>query len=166
MSKYLDANGLLYLWEKIKSQMNGKVDKAEGKGLSTNDYTAGEKEKLAGLVNYILPAATAETLGGVRIGAGLTVAEGVLSAKSALWDEIAGKPELALKTDLTGIYKFKGSVASAGDLPSSGCQPGDVWNAEDTGMNYAWDGTGWDALGGMFEVQSITNAEIDALMAG
>lgn len=29
-----------------------KVDKVEGKGLSTNDYTTAEKEKLAGLSNY------------------------------------------------------------------------------------------------------------------
>lgn len=165
MSKYLDNNGLLYVWGKIKSQLSGKVDKAEGMGLSSNDYSAEDKAKLAGLSNYVLPTATAETLGGVKIGAGLTVTGGVLSAKSAVWDEIAGKPELALKTDLTGIYKFKGSVAAAGDLPASGSQPGDVWNVETSGMNYAWDGTQWDALGGTFEIESITNAEIDALMA-
>lgn len=29
-----------------------KVDKVSGKGLSTNDYTTAEKNKLAGLVNY------------------------------------------------------------------------------------------------------------------
>lgn len=29
-----------------------KVDKVEGKGLSTNDYTTAEKEKLASLTNY------------------------------------------------------------------------------------------------------------------
>ena len=32
--------------------LNNKVDKVEGKGLSTNDYTDAEKEKLAGLSNY------------------------------------------------------------------------------------------------------------------
>ena len=30
-------------------------------------------------------------------------------------------------------------------------------------MNYAWTGSQWDALGQAFEIQSITNAEIDAL---
>lgn len=33
----------------IKSLANGKVDKASGKGLSTNDYTTAEKNKLAGI---------------------------------------------------------------------------------------------------------------------
>ena len=32
-------------------------------------------------------------------------------------------------------------------------------------MNYAWDGEQWDALGQVFEVQAITNAEIDAITA-
>lgn len=165
MSKYLDNNGLLYVWAKIKNQLNGKVDLAEGKGLSSNDYTNEDKAKLAGLTAYTLPAASAETLGGVKVGAGLTVAEGVLSAKSATWEEIAGKPELALKSDVAGLYKYKGSVATKDSLPTEGRTAGDVWNAEDTGMNYAWDGEAWDALGGMFTVESITNEEIDAILA-
>lgn len=37
--KYLDENGLLYVIQKIKTWLNGKVDKIEGKGLSTNDFT-------------------------------------------------------------------------------------------------------------------------------
>ncbi len=46
MAKYLDDNGLLYLWTKIK---NAFVGKESGKGLSTNDYTTEEKTKLAGI---------------------------------------------------------------------------------------------------------------------
>ena len=37
--KFLDQNGLLYVWTKIKNLLGGKVDKVEGKGLSTNDLT-------------------------------------------------------------------------------------------------------------------------------
>lgn len=36
----------------ITTALNDKVDKVTGKGLSTNDYTTVEKEKLAGLSNY------------------------------------------------------------------------------------------------------------------
>jgi hypothetical protein len=36
----------------IKESLDGKVDKVPGKSLSTNDYTAEEKTKLAGLSNY------------------------------------------------------------------------------------------------------------------
>lgn len=35
---------------------NEKVDKVDGKGLSTNDYTTSEKQKLEGLSNYVHPS--------------------------------------------------------------------------------------------------------------
>ena len=41
MSKFLDENGLLYLWSKVKALLGAKVDKAEGMGLSANDFTRG-----------------------------------------------------------------------------------------------------------------------------
>lgn len=44
--KYLDENGLLYVWQKIKNKF---VWQESGKGLSTNDYTTAEKNKLAGI---------------------------------------------------------------------------------------------------------------------
>ena len=44
MGQYLDDNGLRYLWTKIK---NIFVAKESGKGLSSNDYTTTEKNKLA-----------------------------------------------------------------------------------------------------------------------
>lgn len=36
----------------LKTTVANKVDKISGKGLSTNDYTTTEKNKLAGLSNY------------------------------------------------------------------------------------------------------------------
>lgn len=51
----------------LTSGLAGKVDKVDGKGLSTNDYTTAEKDKLAGLSNYSLPQATATQLGGVKV---------------------------------------------------------------------------------------------------
>lgn len=137
MAKYLDSNGVLYLWGKIKAilptktsqltndskfvtedqlpevvspsptapKMDGvasvgtenmfargdhvhpsdttKVDKVEGKGLSTEDYTTAEKNKLAGIAenanNYVLPTATAEVLGGVKTGANIVNTSGTIS---------------------------------------------------------------------------------------
>ena len=202
MSKYLDSDGLLYLWSKIKTLFTGKVDKVEGKGLSTNDYTTAEKNKLAGLNNYTLPTASADTLGGVKVGAGLAINSGVLSATgggtadAVDWSNVQNKPDglvtdtnyvhtdsnytaaeksklaafgaantYALKSDITSMYKYKGSKASLSALPATGNTVGDVYNVEDTGMNYAWTGEAWDALGQSFEIQSITNAEIDTITA-
>lgn len=169
MSKFLDENGLLYLWGKIKTLAGGKVDKVEGKGLSTNDFTTAEKTKLDGLENYTLPAATADTLGGVKVGAGLAVNQGVLSATgggtadSVDWSNVQNKPDLALKSDLTSLYRFKGTVSNYASLPTTGNVVGDVWNVSATGMNYAWTGEDWDALGQEFQIEAITNADIDTI---
>lgn len=73
---FLSKSGLTSLWSKLKEKF---VAKEAGKGLSTNDYTTEEKQKLAGLSNYTLPQASATTLGGVKVGEGLDVAAGVLS---------------------------------------------------------------------------------------
>lgn len=58
--------------EYVDNQLSTKVDKVSGKGLSTNDYTTAEKNKLEGIAananNYTLPTATASVLGGVKIG--------------------------------------------------------------------------------------------------
>ena len=92
-------------------------------------------------------------------------------------DGFSSASDYALKTDITGIYKYKGSVATASNLPSSGQSAGDVYNieAESTygpaGTNVAWVAASgnvaahWDALGGAFTITSITTAQINALFA-
>lgn len=68
--------------------LDKKVDKVSGKGLSTEDYTTAEKTKLAGIAkganNYTLPTASAQTLGGVKVGDGINAsAEGKISVQVA-----------------------------------------------------------------------------------
>lgn len=66
--------------DKLAQLQTQKVDKVEGKDLSTNDYTTPEKNKLAAIEaeanKYVLPAATASALGGVKIGSNITLANG------------------------------------------------------------------------------------------
>lgn len=45
-------NAIGQLQTRVESIDNSKVDKVSGKGLSANDYTTAEKNKLAGLSNY------------------------------------------------------------------------------------------------------------------
>lgn len=49
--EYLDKSGLTLLISKIKTALGGKVDAVSGKGLSTNDYTNAEKQKLSGIAS-------------------------------------------------------------------------------------------------------------------
>lgn len=46
---FLNEIGVARLWEHILAKLGNKVDKVDGKDLSTNDYTTTEKNKLAGI---------------------------------------------------------------------------------------------------------------------
>lgn len=46
---WLDRAGAVHLWKTIEAILGTKVDKIEGFGLSSNDYTTEEKKKLASL---------------------------------------------------------------------------------------------------------------------
>lgn len=61
----------------------------------------------------------------------------------------------AVQTAVTGVYTVKGSVANQGALPSDSNKTGDVYNVEDTGMNYVWNGTQWDALGSVTTLTTL-----------
>jgi len=183
--KYLDRAGTKYLWDKAK---NLYQKKEAGKGLSSNDFTDPEKEKLAGLENYELPAASAESLGGVKVGDGLHIDEnGVLETvynpqMDVEWESIidtpttlegfgitdaATKDELEeVREEVTKLYKYKGSVPTKADLDNiQNPQNGDVYDVEEDGMNYAWnaDESRWDNLGSVFEIESISKYELDII---
>ena len=59
MSKIITTDNLLDFGQELAAKedllLNGKVDKVDGKQLSTNDYTTAEKNKLASLNNYTHP---------------------------------------------------------------------------------------------------------------
>ena len=75
----------------------------------------------------------------------------------------------AKKSDITNMYKYKGSVSTVANLPTSGMTVGDVYNIEsksvygEAGMNVAWNGEEWDSLGEIFTITSISNSQIDTI---
>lgn len=88
---------------------------------------------------------------------------------SGNYDDLSNKPTIPTKTSelvndknyvdenfvnskLTAVYKFKGSVANYTALPATDLVVGDVYDVKDTGMNYAWNGTDWDALGSFVDL--------------
>ena len=97
-------------------------------------------------------------------------ADGLMSAadKTKL-DGFGAASSYALKSDITQMYRYKGSVADASKLPASGQVAGDVYDIQaassygPAGTNVAWNGTAWDALGGAFTIEECTNAEIDKI---
>lgn len=119
-----------------------KVDKVEGKGLSTNDYTTPEKNKLAAIEaeanKYVLPAATASALGGVKIGSNITLANG--GTISITKTNITS----ALGVDPTTTYVKKAgdtmtgtltSASTAGSIVFKGVENSDITNIYKSGGN-------------------------------
>lgn len=85
------------------SELNNKVDKVEGKQLSTNDYTTAEKTKLSNLQNFTLEAATKTKIGGVK--AITNIAD--LNADTATVGQVAG-----VVNNLLGQLRTSGLIQS------------------------------------------------------
>ncbi len=132
-----------------------KVDKVEGKGLSEADYTNTEKTKLQGVAE----------------GAQVNVLEAVKVNGEAL--EITEKgvnidlSEYAKSADYTTALLYKGTVATYSELPVNGQKVGDMYNVTaadpshdlNAGENVAWNGTGWDNLGGVTDLSGKVDKE-------
>lgn len=128
--------------DNITQLQTQKVDKVEGKGLSTNDYTTPEKNKLAAIEaeanKYVLPAATASALGGVKIGSNITLANGgTISITKA-------NVTSALGVDPTTTYVKKAgdtmtgtltSASTTGSIVFKGVENSDITNIYKSGGN-------------------------------
>lgn len=115
MAKFIGQSGLTYLWSKIKNYVSTQISnlnldgtyqkKETGKGLSTNDYTTAEKNKL----------------GGIAAGAEVNVQSNWAETDSSEDSFIKNKPSIPSKTsDLTNDSGFitsadvpEGAAASA-----------------------------------------------------
>lgn len=115
-----------------------------------------------------------ETIGTITIKGANNSFAGVMSAADktkldALPTNATLSSTYALKSEITNMYKYMGSVSDASKLPTAGQRTGDVYNIETAskyggaGMNVAWNGSAWDPLGEIFTITAITNAEIDAI---
>lgn len=169
-----------------KNELNSKVDKIQGKSLSTNDYTSAEKNKLAeietgaevnkvnsvngktGIITlkasdvgalpdttvipneYKLPVATVDTLGGVKVGNGLSINNGVLNITSEVenveWDNIQNKPSTYTPA------KHTHTASEITDFPTVPTKTSELKNdsnfVTDTQMNNAINTAILGALGG------------------
>lgn len=122
--KPLGTTGAARLWHnfiqklntaktELQADIDNKVDKETGKGLSSNDYTSGEKSKLAGIAaganNYSLPKA-GTSLGGVQSGGDVSIANGLISYKSTVPVAKGG----------TGATSASAACTNLGALPTAG----------------------------------------------
>ena len=177
--QYLDKAGVTYLVGKIKTLLAGKVDSVTGKGLSTNDYTTAEKTKLAGVAEgankYSLPTASADTLGGVKVGAGLAISAGVLSATgggtadAVDWKNVTNRPTKVSQFTNDSGFQTSSQVetkikAVIGAAPEALDTLKELADALGNDANFA--GTITTQLAGKVNISdltSISDTEIDAM---
>lgn len=161
---YLDNNGVLYLWGKIKAHVSAAIS-----GLHIPSNTSELTNDVGYITSSDLPQTATSTNTTDWTSGKVVDAATLKTVVSSALTQIGGKADAselsnyALKSDISAMYKYKGSVATVSALPSSDNTTGDVYNVESTGMNYAWNGTAWDALGESFQITAITNAELDSI---
>lgn len=148
MSKFIKLDNLTRFWTNVKSYIDAGLS---GKAAADHTHTY---------------AAVSHTHEQSEIN-GLTDALAGKAAVDHVHTEYAAANhthgDYALKSDISSVYRYKGSVAAAADLPTN-ATVGDVYNVEgDSGQNYAWTGTAWDSLGGSIQIVVATDEEIDAL---
>lgn len=110
----------------LETALAGKVNTESGKGLSTNDYTTAEKQKLAGIAtganNYVHPSTHPASM----------ITDLATVATSGSYNDLTDKPNIAEEIDVdttiteggtnpvTGgaIYTALAGKADAGDIPA------------------------------------------------
>lgn len=212
MSKYVDGNGLLYFYTRLKgifatqtalsqtntnvtalqNQVDGLVQEGgEPNVIETIQVNGSNLPVSDKTVNVPVPTNTNQLTNGAGFQTAAQVQAAITSGGFATVTQLntglAGKQNTltfdttptqgssnpvtsggiysAFATAVAGAYKYKGSVATQSDLPSSGNTVGDVWNVQADGMNYAWNGTSWDSLGSDFTIEALSNSDIDQIMA-
>lgn len=190
--KFLDYDGVLYLWEKVKAAIAAaKVTKTSELTNDSNFLTE----------HQAIPDGSTSAKGLVQLSSATnstsTSLAATASAVKAAYDLADGKASKAttlsgygitdaytrteIDNKLSASMTYQGSVDAFTDLPAKP-NKGDVYNiktaggtgadgtAVKAGDNVAWNGTGWDVLGGAIDLSGyvessdrITNDDIDKI---
>nr|DAP62615.1 MAG TPA: hypothetical protein [Caudoviricetes sp.] len=188
--KYLDNDGLLYLWGLIKAQVSNaaatKVDKESGKVLSSNDYTDDEKSKLGNVaagaqVNKIESIKVNGVVQDIKTKeVDITVPTDNASLANGAGYQKAAEVQAAINEALSGITGIDFQIVSA--LPATGKKGTIYLMAHSHGTGDSYDEYIWLPTSSKFEkigntdidlsgylkktdMVAITNAEIDTITA-
>lgn len=170
---YATTESVTNLSNSITIKLSKKLDKISSSSTYTQVYTKLNtgvqtmynlsKDAVASTIVYRTPEGRVATAKGSSDtdAANMQNIADVQTSISNLSTSIANT--YAKKSDLTAVYKYKGSVAAYSNLPSS-ASTGDVYNVEaaygnnPAGTNYAWAGSAWDPLGGSVDLTNYVTA--------
>ncbi len=184
IKKYIDENGLLYFWTKIKNLIINKVDKIDGKGLSENDFTTTEKNKLSGIasgaqVNIIESIKVNNTVQSIaNKSVNITVPTNTNQLTNGAGYQTASQVNALISESLKNITGIDYQVVSS--LPTTG-KKGLIYLISNSGTSnniydeYIWVNNKFEKIGTTAvdlsgylkttDLVAITNAEIDTIVA-
>ena len=105
-----DSGATMELLDDTNMDLSGKVDKVEGKGLSANDYTTEEKNKLAG----IAAGAEVNKIEGIQMNGAALTPDAVTRIVNISLGALADKDKVA-EADLDDDLKAKVNAAAEGN---------------------------------------------------
>lgn len=79
-------------------------------------------------------------------------------------EQIGAYTKEEVDNKLATAMEYKGSVSTKDALPMTGNVVGDFYNVRDNGINYAWDGTTWDQVGGFTDMTFNQTAAKDVMI--
>ena len=123
------------------SDLQNDGDGSQGSEFATKSYV----DQNGGKIDVIKVNGTTQTITNKEVD--LTVPTVVSDLTNDSGYQTASDVQTAIGQAVASAYIYKGSVATVADLPSSGNTTGDVYDVQSTGVNYAWNGSAWDALG-------------------
>ena len=115
--EHLGKAGVVWLLSKIKTALGEKVDKVDGKVLSTNDYTKADKDKLAAFGNATDYSKTTE-IESLITGKGYQTATQVNTAITVKGYQTSSQVQSLINNSLSGITGIDFNVVTS--LPATG----------------------------------------------
>lgn len=163
----LNKTGLQYFYNRLKTVFASKSALESLEDRVDEIVTTGGEPNV---IDSIKVNGTTQTITNKSVN--ITVPTNVSDLTNDNGYQTAAQVQTAISNAVASAYKYKGSVATYSALPSNPAS-GDVYDVQDTGMNYAWNGSAWDALGQLIDTSSlwtttnltaITTAEIDEIV--
>lgn len=117
----LNKTGLTRLWQHIVARLGTKVDKVEGKGLSTNDFTTEEKNKLAAIENEATKTIVDDALNTSSTNPvqNAAVANAVNDINNRLGDSSVNNQITAYAAPISHTHNYAGSSSAGGAATSA-----------------------------------------------
>lgn len=117
----LNKTGLTRLWQHIVARLGTKVDKVEGKGLSTNDFTTEEKNKLAAIESGATKTIVDDALSSSSTNPvqNAAVATAIDNINNRLGESSVSDQIVAYASPISHTHNYAGSSSAGGAATSA-----------------------------------------------